>query len=165
MAIVRRSWADEYKDKKCPRCKRTLKRLDFSRSEVTPDKKQEYCKKCVIADKVAQKGKRRRQTFDGRVTTIWNGLVNRTRDARCKMTITREEVAELLRKRLCHYCGHKLVKDDQYYRITLDHIVPLARGGATSKDNLVAACWRCNHSKHDRMLVDWKPRWYQVKED
>jgi 5-methylcytosine-specific restriction endonuclease McrA len=42
----------------------------------------------------------------------------------------------------CVYCGSK--KD-----LTLDHVVPKARGGKTSWTNLVTACKRCNASKGD----------------
>jgi len=33
---------------------------------------------------------------------------------------------------------------------TLDHKVPLSRGGTHSQDNLVAACRRCNNEKYTK---------------
>lgn len=46
----------------------------------------------------------------------------------------------------CQYCGeHKSAAD-----LTLDHILPRAQGGATSPQNLVSACVRCNQRKGNR---------------
>ncbi len=43
----------------------------------------------------------------------------------------------------CQYCG---VKSSD---LTLDHIIPRSRGGATSWENVVACCPRCNAKKRD----------------
>ena len=43
----------------------------------------------------------------------------------------------------CHYCGKKVGAKD----LTMDHVVPVARGGTSSKGNLVPACDACNKSK------------------
>lgn len=48
----------------------------------------------------------------------------------------------------CAYCG----SDRQ---ITVDHVVPIARGGKDSADNVVPACKTCNCSKRDRLLSEW----------
>jgi len=45
----------------------------------------------------------------------------------------------------CQYCG---AKGD----LTFDHVVPRARGGVTSWENVVAACSRCNLKKGARSL-------------
>ena len=44
----------------------------------------------------------------------------------------------------CQYCG-KRARD-----LTLDHILPRARGGRHTWDNLVSACYDCNHKKGQR---------------
>jgi len=44
---------------------------------------------------------------------------------------------------LCHYCGRKA----SFKELTLDHVVPLARGGTTSPGNVVPACRECNKAK------------------
>ena len=47
----------------------------------------------------------------------------------------------------CHYCGKKLFNSDA----TVDHLVPLSRGGERlDANNLVAACRSCNSSKKDK---------------
>ena len=51
---------------------------------------------------------------------------------------------------LCYYCGKKFpIKE-----LTLDHIVPLARGGTTTPGNVVAACRSCNKDKGVDTPVD-----------
>lgn len=49
----------------------------------------------------------------------------------------------ILAKGLCHYCGKKFRADE----LTLDHVVPVARGGTSTKGNVVPACRACNQSK------------------
>jgi hypothetical protein len=50
---------------------------------------------------------------------------------------------------LCVYCNARQP------RLTLDHIEPLAHGGAHDVDNAAAACRSCNCSKSDTPLVVW----------
>ena len=51
---------------------------------------------------------------------------------------------------LCHYCGQKFPPA----QLTMDHLVPLARGGESSKNNLVVACNECNAKKKLNTPVD-----------
>jgi 5-methylcytosine-specific restriction endonuclease McrA len=46
----------------------------------------------------------------------------------------------------CQYCG------SQDRHLTVDHIVPRAKGGGNTWENLVAACKRCNNHKGGRTL-------------
>ncbi len=46
----------------------------------------------------------------------------------------------------CQYCGKKFPSED----LTFDHVVPVAMGGQKRWDNIVAACFRCNHKKGGR---------------
>src|SRR5439155_18271978 len=46
----------------------------------------------------------------------------------------------------CQYCGKKFPSED----LTFDHVIPVARGGQKRWDNIVAACFRCNHRKGGR---------------
>ncbi len=43
----------------------------------------------------------------------------------------------------CHYCGRKVGAA----ALTLDHVVPVARGGRSTRGNCVPACRECNASK------------------
>ena len=48
-----------------------------------------------------------------------------------------------LEKGECHYCGLTFAKKD----LTMDHIVPVSRGGKSTKGNVVVACKPCNSDK------------------
>ncbi|MBQ9774767.1 MAG: HNH endonuclease [Lentisphaeria bacterium] len=50
---------------------------------------------------------------------------------------------ELFRKGICHYCKQKFPPE----QLTLDHIVPVSRGGRSTRGNLVVACLDCNQKK------------------
>jgi 5-methylcytosine-specific restriction endonuclease McrA len=66
---------------------------------------------------------------------------------------------EVLRRdhHTCQYCGST-------HNLTLDHVVPLSRGGSHTWDNVVTACERCNQRKGNRtpeeagMVLRSKPR-------
>ncbi len=47
----------------------------------------------------------------------------------------------------CVYCGSPAE--------SVDHVVPLNRGGWEHESNLAPACGSCNGSKGDRLLVEW----------
>jgi 5-methylcytosine-specific restriction protein A len=51
---------------------------------------------------------------------------------------------------ICYYCGEKFLKS----LLTMDHVVPVARGGKTSKKNCVVCCKECNTKKGHHMTVE-----------
>lgn len=52
-------------------------------------------------------------------------------------------------ERRCAYCGLDS-------KLTVDHVIPLARGGRHTIGNVLPACHSCNSSKQDRLLVEWR---------
>ena len=44
---------------------------------------------------------------------------------------------------VCHYCGRKFPPE----KLTMDHVVPIARGGKSSRGNTVTCCFDCNQNK------------------
>ena len=52
----------------------------------------------------------------------------------------------------CWYCGQKV----GYHNLTMDHVIPLARGGRSTKDNLVPSCKECNTKKKSSLPVEWE---------
>lgn len=50
----------------------------------------------------------------------------------------------------CQYCG----MDSDSSALTMDHIVPRSRGGASTWENVVTACKSCNQRKGNRSLKD-----------
>lgn len=63
-------------------------------------------------------------------------------------TAIREYVKEREHPDECIYCG-------SHEQLTLDHILPRARGGPDSSDNAVWVCQPCNSAKGDRRLYEW----------
>jgi 5-methylcytosine-specific restriction endonuclease McrA len=54
----------------------------------------------------------------------------------------------LLRDRnTCQYCGVVLAASE----LTLDHVIPRSRGGASTWENLVACCHPCNRKKSNQL--------------
>ena len=64
----------------------------------------------------------------------------------------------------CQYCGIKppskreALKWIEDKALTFDHILPRSRGGRTTWDNIVTACFKCNAKKGNRSLreLGWK---------
>jgi hypothetical protein len=50
----------------------------------------------------------------------------------------------------CQFCGLHVHR----HRMTIDHLVPVSRGGGTDWLNCVLACNRCNHVKGNRTPVE-----------
>jgi len=52
----------------------------------------------------------------------------------------------------CYYCG----RDFKPSELTMDHIVPLIRGGRSTKGNTVPACKDCNSKKKYLLPMEWE---------
>ena len=50
---------------------------------------------------------------------------------------------EQLARGICHYCGGKFPPEE----LTMDHIVPVVRGGRSVRGNVVPCCKKCNNEK------------------
>ena len=65
--------------------------------------------------------------------------------------------------RSCGYCGSRAT--------TVDHVIPMSRGGESTWENTVAACWPCNNKKGSRVpreagmklrVTPRVPQWWQL---
>ena len=52
----------------------------------------------------------------------------------------------------CHYCEQPTPASE----LTMDHIVPVARGGKSTKGNVVPACKSCNNRKKQLLPMEWQ---------
>jgi 5-methylcytosine-specific restriction endonuclease McrA len=52
----------------------------------------------------------------------------------------------------CYYCKARVPPKE----LTLDHIVPVIRGGRSTKGNLVACCKECNNKKKYLLPLEWQ---------
>jgi len=53
---------------------------------------------------------------------------------------------------ICHYCGRRFAPRE----LSMDHVVPLSRGGRSTKGNLVPACKGCNTAKKTMLPMEWE---------
>ena len=53
---------------------------------------------------------------------------------------------------VCHYCNKEVGRAN----LTMDHIVPLSRGGKSKKGNIVPACKECNNRKKYLLPIEWE---------
>jgi 5-methylcytosine-specific restriction endonuclease McrA len=56
-----------------------------------------------------------------------------------------------LAKGTCYYCMEAFSPD----QLTMDHVVPLSRGGKSVRGNLVTACKECNNKKKNMLTIEW----------
>ncbi len=52
----------------------------------------------------------------------------------------------------CHYCGRSTPPRE----LTMDHVVPIVRGGTSEKGNVVPCCKECNSRKRDLLPLEWE---------
>lgn len=52
----------------------------------------------------------------------------------------------------CYYCQARIHPSE----LTMDHVVPIIRGGLTSKGNVVPACKDCNDKKRYLLPIEWQ---------
>lgn len=71
-------------------------------------------------------------------------------------TITAQEWQGLKEKfvHTCLKCGRR----EPEIQLTLDHVIPLSKGGTNSIDNVQPLCRSCNCSKGTKH-IDYRPRW------
>ena len=64
-------------------------------------------------------------------------------------------------KGICHYCGGSFPPAE----LSMDHIVPLARGGKSTRGNVAPACKECNSRKKYLLPVEWDEYLKSVKSE
>jgi 5-methylcytosine-specific restriction endonuclease McrA len=57
-----------------------------------------------------------------------------------------------LARGICYYCGRRFPQGE----LTMDHIVPIIRGGKSTKGNIAAACKECNNKKKHMLPMEWE---------
>ncbi|NVN97916.1 MAG: HNH endonuclease [Geobacteraceae bacterium] len=52
----------------------------------------------------------------------------------------------------CYYCGNFFLPED----LTMDHVVPIIRGGKSTRGNVVPSCKECNNNKKYLLPMEWE---------
>jgi Restriction endonuclease len=53
---------------------------------------------------------------------------------------------------VCYYCRQQVGRKN----LTMDHIIPVRRGGKSTKGNIVPACKECNSKKQSLLPLEWE---------
>lgn len=86
----------------------------------------------------------------------------KTRGGTGPVTLTEDELEQILERyqMTCAYCRRVVDRAAEVghpTKLTLDHIIPLDRGGGHTHENVVPACWRCNERKGLAALTPLPP--------
>ncbi len=60
----------------------------------------------------------------------------------------------------CSYCGRRFLPGE----LTMDHVVPLIRGGRTTKGNVAPVCKECNTKKKYLLPMEWEAYMQEFRE-
>lgn len=116
---------------------------EYKQSENQKESNRQACR----IYRYSEKGSENRRYHDARrrLLEIENGG---------SIPLTPEQKSDIKRQfnNCCVYCKELLVK------CHWDHVIPLAKGGCDSIENLLPSCPSCNLSKNDTLLNDWYPR-------
>jgi 5-methylcytosine-specific restriction endonuclease McrA len=66
-----------------------------------------------------------------------------------------------LARGICHYCNGTFPPDE----LTMDHLVPVARGGKSTPGNVVPACRNCNSRKKYLLPIEWEEYLNRMKDE
>jgi hypothetical protein len=149
--------------RRCYACGESFRRESFSRAEFDAyyaDGAPAYCgRRCANkvniqkAQAAATGAPRNRQALTRAVPSAWTKRTIRSYREAVTPGLGATARGQLLAKWLaagvaCAYCDATPT--------TVDHVMPLSRGGTNFEGNLVPCCKACNSSKCDLLLIEWK---------
>ena len=138
-------------EKLCLSCSTMRPLTDFSPSKRGLGGVSSYCRACANA-RPTDRETIRRNTAEYRVRhpERWRALHRLSQFKRRTLlaaaadgTITDEVLREIYARTHCCYCRQPISEKKR----TLEHIIPLSRGGQHSVTNIAMACFSCNSSK------------------
>ena len=159
----------------CSRCKKSTKRKDFPKEPISnkllkscclikeikerENLKKQNLKRCNLCKKI----KLIKEYYKGNAKCIpcrksclvgygstekRNNLIKKTNDN----TLNGKDLSNLfINTKKCSVCNI----DIKYKDKTLDHIIPLSKGGLHSIKNAIILCRKCNSKKHNKVLELW----------
>lgn len=74
--------------------------------------------------------------------------------AKAQRSLMTKKLREYIKRRdeyTCQSCGASTAQQDLLL-LEVDHIIPVAKGGLSTEDNLQTLCWKCNRTKSDKIL-------------
>jgi hypothetical protein len=162
--------------KTCRKCAETKSINDFYKApkNKNADGLRSYCKQCsLISAKQWQKTNRTRCANRERKWRKNNpdkfkksciSWRNKNKELVCSYTSNRRTkkmrngIFQIGKNELAKLYSSACVSCGSTQEITLDHIIPISRGGRHAIGNLQPMCQRCNSSKGDKLMVEWRMR-------
>jgi 5-methylcytosine-specific restriction endonuclease McrA len=83
---------------------------------------------------------------------------NRAKQLGVESTLTREEWENVVKERcgICHVCGSPISYEiGSPDTLSLDHLLPMSRGGSNNKENVAPAHRRCNQNRTNMTLDEF----------
>lgn len=62
---------------------------------------------------------------------------------------------------ICAYCGGRFSPRE----LTMDHLIPIVRGGKSVHGNIVPACKECNNKKKYLLPIEWEEHLKSVRKE
>lgn len=115
-------------------------RRKIGNGEQTPENKREVARRCQTRYRNTPNGKSR-QRFSSAIYRILSGKTLKSRH------IDKEQLLAMWAATECAICGEPVADADK----TIDHIIPVSRGGDNTIANLQIAHLRCNQLKGNRV--------------
>ena len=166
--------------KRCSLCGETKDMAEFHRNRTVPDGRMRWCKECEASHRHTLKGRitksryaqrryarrgagresdlaacrRYAMTESGRQSMIRRSHTRRARKAQVGgiLTLTVLNLVSL-QGGVCVYCDQPFTDERPP---TIDHVIPISRGGMNDDSNVVAACRSCNSSKGSRTAEEFQ---------
>lgn len=137
-----------WKDARRPELREQRRKRYHADPETERASHRKWLKKNRERTRVYARSHNRKPEVRARRAEVQRARFHRSRGA--PGVFTTADIARLRKSQhdRCYYCGKK-------QKLTVDHIVPLSRGGSNSPDNIVLACRSCNSSKNDRLPHEW----------
>lgn len=139
-------------EKKCNHCGNIFIPRGSNKAMYCSTKCNAASVRCRIkGDMIRLESRRKRNRIYSKTDNYRIGQINHKARRRCAEkngNITLREWENILKNHSykCVYCGTKERK------LTMDHVMPLSKGGEHNKSNIVPACQPCNSSKCNKIL-------------
>jgi 5-methylcytosine-specific restriction endonuclease McrA len=151
-----RAWAEKNPEKNKDYCRKWAKTHPNKTRANNPDSPEFKKKKSIQAairyqanrEEFKEKARRAQKLMSSERRFVHNHR-HRAKKLGALGTVTEHEIRSLVNyyESTCAYCLHRKATQ-------IDHIVPLAKGGANEIENLVPSCGTCNARKNSRSLED-----------
>jgi 5-methylcytosine-specific restriction endonuclease McrA len=154
--------------KYCPACARVMSISDFHKNGTTL---RSFCKSCENRRSIVSKEstgyyarpevkakrnedsrlcKQAKYKFDAEYRAAEIIRCHERRELVTELSVSPLQWLEIVAQfnGVCAYCGSP-------HNLTMDHVVPISKGGKTTIDNVIPACSSCNSSKQARDIIEW----------